>query len=71
MTTARMLPFWQKEIDPLVFRGHRVLVVAHGNSLRSIVKHLDDLAGEDIVDVNIATSEILTYRLFEDGRLMR
>ena len=71
MTAARMLPFWQREIDPRVLRGERVLVVAHGNSLRSIVKHLDGLAGDDIVGVHIATSEILAYSMREDGRLVR
>ena len=71
MTTARMLPFWREQIDPRVAAGEHVLVVAHGNSLRSIVKHLENVPTEAIDGLHIATSQILAYRVGPDGRVER
>jgi len=62
-TVARMLPYWHDHIAPAVKSGQRVLVAAHGNSLRALVKHLDGLSEEAIVAVNIPTGIPLVYEL--------
>ena len=62
-TVARFLPYWEEEIAPRVAAGERVLVVAHGNSLRALVKHLDGLDDEAIMGVNIPTGLPLVYEL--------
>jgi 2,3-bisphosphoglycerate-dependent phosphoglycerate mutase len=62
----RMLPYWFEEIAPEVEAGKTVLVVAHGNSLRALVKHLDDISEEDIVGLNIPTGIPLVYDLDDD-----
>jgi 2,3-bisphosphoglycerate-dependent phosphoglycerate mutase len=61
----RMLPYWDVEIAPRLRAGQRVLVVAHGNSLRALVKHLDGISDEDIAELNIPTGIPLHYRLDE------
>ncbi len=61
----RMPPYWFDQICPDLRAGRRVLVVAHGNSLRALVKHLDRIADEDIVDLNIPTGIPLAYDLDE------
>lgn len=63
---ARMLPYWQDAIAPRLLEGKRVLVVAHGNSLRALVKHLDSISDEAIAELNIPTGIPLLYRL-DDG----
>jgi 2,3-bisphosphoglycerate-dependent phosphoglycerate mutase len=65
-TVARMLPYWHQEIAPAIKAGQRVLVVAHGNSLRALVKHLDRLSEDAIVAVNIPTGIPLVYELDAD-----
>jgi 2,3-bisphosphoglycerate-dependent phosphoglycerate mutase len=65
-TVARMLPYWHSDIAPAVKTGQKVLVVAHGNSLRALVKHLDGLSDEAIVSVNIPTGVPLVYELDAD-----
>jgi 2,3-bisphosphoglycerate-dependent phosphoglycerate mutase len=67
MTASRTLPFCARHIDPRLRRGECVLVVAHGNSLRSVVKHLDRVSDADVVGVHIPTSQILVYRIAADG----
>jgi 2,3-bisphosphoglycerate-dependent phosphoglycerate mutase len=62
---ARMLPWWDAEITPDLRAGKTVLVAAHGNSLRAIVKHLDQISDEDIAGLNIPTGMPLVYRLDE------
>lgn len=62
----RMLPYWFDEIVPVLVAGQTPLVVAHGNSLRALVKHLDDISGEDIVKLNIPTGIPLVYLLDDD-----
>ena len=62
-TVARFLPFWEGEIAPAIKRGERVIIAAHGNSLRALVKHLDDVSDEDIVELNIPTGIPLVYEL--------
>jgi 2,3-bisphosphoglycerate-dependent phosphoglycerate mutase len=64
----RMLPYWFEEIVPELSAGKTVLVVAHGNSLRALVKHLDDVSEEDIVELNIPTGIPLVYELDEGMR---
>jgi len=65
-TVARFVPYWEETIAPAVLRGDRVLIAAHGNSLRALVKHLDDITEEAIVDLNIPTGIPLVYELNED-----
>jgi len=65
---ARMLPYWESGIVPDLRAGHTVLVAAHGNSLRAIVKHLDGISDHDIAGLNIPTGQPLVYRLDEDLR---
>jgi 2,3-bisphosphoglycerate-dependent phosphoglycerate mutase len=65
---ARMLPYWYDAIVPDLRAGRHVLVVAHGNSLRALVKHLDDIGDEDIAGLNIPTGIPLVYRLDDDLR---
>lgn len=63
---ARMLPYWQDDIIPDLKAGNTVLVTAHGNSLRALVKHLDGISDADIAELNIPTGIPLVYRLGED-----
>lgn len=62
---ARMLPYWQSDIIPDLAAGKTVLVTAHGNSLRALVKHLDGISDDDIAELNIPTGIPLVYRLDE------
>ena len=64
----RMLPYWESAIIPVLKAGQTVLVAAHGNSLRGIVKHLDGISDEDIAGLNIPTGMPLLYELDEDFR---
>jgi 2,3-bisphosphoglycerate-dependent phosphoglycerate mutase len=65
-TVARFLPHWNDAIAPAVRAGRRVLIAAHGNSLRALVKHLDRVSEEDIVALNIPTGIPLVYELEDD-----
>lgn len=65
-TVARFLPLWHEEIAPTIKSGKRVLIVAHGNSLRSLVKYLDNVSDEDILKLNIPTATPLVYQLDDD-----
>jgi 2,3-bisphosphoglycerate-dependent phosphoglycerate mutase len=62
-TVARFLPYWHETIAPAVRSGKRVLIVAHGNSLRALVKYLDEVSDADIVELNIPTAQPLLYEL--------
>jgi 2,3-bisphosphoglycerate-dependent phosphoglycerate mutase len=62
-TVARFLPYWNETIAPAIRQGQRVLIVAHGNSLRALVKHLDRISDEAIADLNIPTGIPLVYEL--------
>ena len=66
-TGERVLPFFMKEILPHVCEGKNVLVAAHGNSLRSLIKFLDDISDEDIVKLEIPTGAPIHYVINEDG----
>jgi 2,3-bisphosphoglycerate-dependent phosphoglycerate mutase len=65
-TVARFVPFWEESIAPAVRRGERVLIAAHGNSLRALAKHLDRISDDAIVDLNIPTGIPLVYDLNDD-----
>jgi 2,3-bisphosphoglycerate-dependent phosphoglycerate mutase len=67
-TVARFLPFWHETIAPSLRAGERVLIAAHGNSLRALVKYLDDVSDEEIVGLNIPTGVPLVYELDDDLR---
>jgi 2,3-bisphosphoglycerate-dependent phosphoglycerate mutase len=62
-TVARFLPYWHQEIVPAIDSGRKVIIAAHGNSLRALVKHLDDISDQDIVGLNIPTGVPLVYEL--------
>jgi 2,3-bisphosphoglycerate-dependent phosphoglycerate mutase len=62
-TVARFIPYWHDEIAPVVRSGKRVLIAAHGNSLRALVKYLDNMSDQDIIDLNIPTGIPLVYEL--------
>jgi 2,3-bisphosphoglycerate-dependent phosphoglycerate mutase len=62
-TVARFLPYWHATIAPAVRAGQRVVIAAHGNSLRALVKYLDDISDSDIVELNIPTGQPLVYEL--------
>ncbi|CAM5213375.1 2,3-bisphosphoglycerate-dependent phosphoglycerate mutase OS=Castellaniella defragrans OX=75697 GN=gpmA PE=3 SV=1 [Castellaniella defragrans] len=70
-TVARVVPFWKDSIAPAIRSGRRVLVSAHGNSLRALIKHLDGVSDEDIVGLNIPTGQPLVYELDEELRPLR
>jgi 2,3-bisphosphoglycerate-dependent phosphoglycerate mutase len=70
-TVARVLPFWDETIAPSIRAGRRVLVAAHGNSLRALIKHLDNVSEDDIVHLNIPTGQPLVYELDKDLRPIR
>jgi 2,3-bisphosphoglycerate-dependent phosphoglycerate mutase len=67
-TVARFMPFWQETIAPDIRAGKRVLIAAHGNSLRALVKYLDNTSDRDIVEVNIPTGVPLVYLLNQELR---
>lgn len=66
-TVARVLPFWQERVEPLLMDGRTPLISAHGNSLRGLVKYLDGISDEDIPNLEIPTGKPLVYDL--DGAL--
>jgi 2,3-bisphosphoglycerate-dependent phosphoglycerate mutase len=63
---ARFLPYWHETIAPAVKSGRRVIIAAHGNSLRALVKYLDNIPDEEIVGLNIPTGIPLIYELEDD-----
>ncbi len=65
-TVARFLPYWHGTIAPAIREGRKVLVAAHGNSIRALVKFLDDISEENIVELNIPTGIPLVYELDAD-----
>ncbi len=70
ITVGRVVPFYEEVIRPEVEEGVKVIVVAHGNSLRALVKHLDGLTGEQIVKVNIPTGAPLVYEFDDDMKVI-
>jgi 2,3-bisphosphoglycerate-dependent phosphoglycerate mutase len=66
-TIARVLPYWNSAIAPAIRAGKRVLIAAHGNSLRALIKYLDDVSEQEILELNVPTGVPLVYEL--DGSL--
>lgn len=66
LTIDRFLPYWHETIAPMIKSGKKVVVVAHGNSLRALVKYLDNISEEEIVGLNIPTGVPLVYKLDEN-----
>jgi 2,3-bisphosphoglycerate-dependent phosphoglycerate mutase len=67
-TVNRFLPFWESDIAPAIKRGKKVIIAAHGNSLRALVKHLDNVSTDEIVELNIPTGIPLVYELDDNLR---
>jgi 2,3-bisphosphoglycerate-dependent phosphoglycerate mutase len=65
-TVARVVPYFESRIVPYIKDGRKVLIAAHGNSLRALVKHLDKISDEDIINLNIPTGVPLVYELDEN-----
>lgn len=65
-TVARFLPYWHETIAPVIKTGKRVIIAAHGNSLRALVKYLDNVSEKDILELNIPTAMPLVYELDAD-----
>ena len=70
-TVARFLPYWHGTIAPMVMTGKSVIIAAHGNSLRALIKYLDDVSDQDIVGLNIPTAQPLVYELDDDLKPLR
>jgi 2,3-bisphosphoglycerate-dependent phosphoglycerate mutase len=70
-TVARFVPYWKDTIAPAITRGERVLIAAHGNSLRALVKYLDGISDQAIVDLNIPTGIPLVYELDNELKPIR
>jgi 2,3-bisphosphoglycerate-dependent phosphoglycerate mutase len=68
---ARFLPYWHQTIAPSISRGDKVIIVAHGNSLRALVKYLDEIPEDEIVKLNIPTGIPLVYELDNDLKPLR
>ena len=65
-TVARVIPFWSDVIAPVIKQGKKVIIAAHGNSLRALVKYLDNISDKEIVSLNIPTGVPLVYELDKD-----
>jgi len=66
MTSERVMPVWEQNIVPAIKSGKNVLIAAHGNSLRALVKHLDNISTDEITELNIPTGVPLVYHLNDD-----
>ncbi|MBI3781829.1 MAG: 2,3-diphosphoglycerate-dependent phosphoglycerate mutase [Deltaproteobacteria bacterium] len=70
-TVDRFLPYWHETIAPSLRAGQRVLIAAHGNSLRALLKYLDDISDQEIVGINVPTGIPLVYELTDDLKPIR
>lgn len=70
-TVARVIPFWEKMIAPQVRAGKSILIAAHGNSLRALIKHLENISDEEIADLNLPTAVPIVYELTDDLKPIR
>jgi len=70
-TVARFLPYWHEAIAPTVNKGKKVIIAAHGNSLRALVKYLDNVSDQEIVNLNIPTGIPLVYELDNDLKALK
>jgi 2,3-bisphosphoglycerate-dependent phosphoglycerate mutase len=69
-TAERVIPYYQEKIWSILSRGESILVVAHGNSLRALVMHLDQLSREEVLELNIPTGAPLLYELDDEGKIL-
>lgn len=69
-TVARVLPYWECEIKPSIVAGNQVIIAAHGNSLRALVKYLEGISDEDIISLNIPTGVPLVYTFDENFHVL-
>lgn len=65
-TVARVIPYWEKTISPEIKNGRKIIIAAHGNSLRALVKYLDNISEKEILELNIPTGTPLVYELDKD-----
>jgi 2,3-bisphosphoglycerate-dependent phosphoglycerate mutase len=70
-TVARFLPYWHQRIVPAIQSGKKAIIAAHGNSLRALVKYLDEISDQDILNLNIPTGVPLVYELSEELKPLR
>ena len=70
VTLERVLPFWEDQIAPALLSGKRVLVTAHGNSLRALAKHIEGISDADIMDLEIPTGQPLVYELDDNLKVV-
>lgn len=70
LTADRVLPYYEKEIKPEVLKGKKVLVAAHGNSLRAMIMSLEGMSGEEIVNTELATGVPIVYKIDENGKVV-
>ncbi len=70
-TVIRFLPYWNEIVTPQIHAGHNIIIVAHGNSLRALVKHLDNISDQEILNYNIPTGVPLIYELDDDLKPLR
>jgi len=70
-TVARVMPYWETVIVPQILAGRRILIAAHGNSLRALIKFLDNVSDADIVGLNIPTAQPLVYELDANCRPLK
>jgi len=70
-TVARVMPFWNEALAPAIQKGKRVVVAAHGNSIRALVKYLDNISDNDIVGLNIPNGILLVYELDDELKPIR
>ena len=70
-TVARVIPFWNEVMGPAIQSGQRLVVAAHGNSIRALIKYLDNISDDDIVGVNIPNGIPLVYELDKDLKPIR
>src|SRR5690606_2729925 len=70
-TVARFVPYWENTIAPSIIEGRKVLITAHGNSLRALVKYLDNIPENEIVELNIPTGIPLVYELDKDLKTIK
>ena len=70
-TGERVIPYFKEEINPLILKGKNILIAAHGNSLRSLIKFLDNVSDEDIIKLEIPTGAPIHYIFNEDGNVIK
>jgi 2,3-bisphosphoglycerate-dependent phosphoglycerate mutase len=69
-TVRRVVPYWEKEILPKVISGKKIILVAHGNSLRALIKHIENLSSEEILEVEVPTGKPLIYEIGSDSKFL-